>query len=333
MTSRSNAAAPRRAAHRPWRWRLILPVCSVIFALLLAEALFRVAVQLKLIAYPQFDQTKIVHKYADNPQLVYDLKPSFSEDWHGILIKTNALGMRDHEYPLQHPPGVVRIAIIGDSVVFGGDMPLEQTFPKLLEAQLNRQAGERYEVMSFADVGYNSAQEEIVLKEKVLKTAPDVVLLGFCLNDDTYTDGLAELTRELHPAALGSRLHSKLLSYLLFRRERRNFASGTDFSQVAHLFAALGALGRRQGFRPLILIFPYRYHDIESYPFKGKHAAVRAAAEKNGVAWIDFMDVFSSLSADERQQLFTPDGVHFTPLGMQRVAAYLFEQRARYLPQ
>ena len=316
-----------------WPLKIIIPVCSVVVGLLLAETAFRLGVYLRLIDYPQVTSTELVHKYADNPELIYDLKPSAATQWQGVQIKINALGLRDYEYPLVKPQGVTRLAVVGDSVAFGGDMEVHLTFAKLLEAQLNQPAPGRFEVLNFAVAGYNSAQEEIVLREKVLRTRPDVVLLAYCQNDDSYSDGLGALAREMHPAAFGSRLHSKLLSYILYRKEQREFSQRNDFKPVVHLIEQLPVLGRQAGFKPVLLIFPYFYHSLDAYPLKGRHAVLHDLAQRSGVAFIDFMDVWGELNAEERRAFFTPDGIHLTPLGMQRVADYLYAHRALYLEQ
>lgn len=311
--------------------KVFVPLAAALAALCLAEAAFRLCVWLNLVEYPRYDEAKIVHRYSENPELVYELKPSFEGrmvEW--AVVRTNSLGMRDREYALAKPPGVTRIAVVGDSLAFGGDMEVEQVFSEVLEERLNAAGPGRYEVWNFAVAGYNSAQEEIVLREKVLRSAPDAVLLAYCHNDDSYTDGLGELAREMHPASIGPRLRSKLLSYLLYRRERRNLDQMSDFRPVERLFTQLSALGRSANFKPVVLVFPYRFDSFDTYALRPRHDALRELARKNDLALVDFAEVWRDLSAEERGTLFTPDSVHFTPEGMRRIADHLFAHKELY---
>jgi lysophospholipase L1-like esterase len=312
-------------------WKVSVPAVAALAALCLAEGAFRLLVGLGLVDYPRFDEARIVHRYSENPRLIYELKPSFTGQMiEGVVVRTNALGMRDREYSLVKPPGVIRIAVVGDSVAFGGDMEVEKLFSEVLEDELNETRPGGYEVLNYSVVGYNSEQEEIVLREKVLPAAPDAVFLAYCLNDDTYTDGLGELARELHPASLGPRLRSKLVSYLLHRRERRDFDKKADFAPVERLFGQLAALGRSANFKPVVIVFPYRYEKIETYPLRPKHDALRDLARRNGLMLVDFAEVWGGLSAEERSSLFTPDGIHLTPEGMRRVAEHLLSRPELY---
>jgi len=78
---------------------------------------------------------------------------------------------------------VFRIAIIGDSVVYGFGIPREDSFPKQLESLLNAQHGGGFEVMNFGVPGYNIKAIAETLDAKVLKYKPDLVIYGYCLND------------------------------------------------------------------------------------------------------------------------------------------------------
>jgi lysophospholipase L1-like esterase len=308
-------------------WKLVLPLSSVVLCFYILELVFRVFVYLNLVDYPKADYAKIIHRYSYNPELVYEMKPSFSTYDKGVLVMTNGWGIRDREYSLLKPPGVVRIAVIGDSVAFGPRLKSEDTFSKLLEVRLNSLQPGRYEVINFSVIGYNSAQEEIVLKEKVISTKPDVVILAFCMNDDTYTDGLGDLARQMHPSSIGPRLHSKLLSYLLHRWERRHFVSRSSFTQIEHLFEQLSILGRRERFQSVILIFPFYFDDIHTYPLKEKHRTVGNLANKYSFPVVDLMERWGALSPSERRRLYPPeDNIHMTTLGMQETTKELMKR-------
>ena len=76
-------------------------------------------------------------RHSDNPILFYEPRPGYrgrfyeSRPGHtGKEIAINADGFRDHAYPRQKPAGVFRIVVLGDSIVWGHGLALEDTFAK-----------------------------------------------------------------------------------------------------------------------------------------------------------------------------------------------------------
>lgn len=302
-----------------------LGVCllAILFSLVLSEFLFRFSIRLNLVDYPFPNLDQSVHRYSENRELVYELKPSFST--RNGFHTTNSHGMRDKEYATEKPHGVFRIAVLGDSIGFGLGLPREQVFDSLLEQRLNERESPRYEILNFSVVGYNSSQEEILLREKVLSFDPDMVIVAVCLNDDTYTDGLGTLTREMSPFSAGSRIHSRLLSFLLDSMEKRFFRGREDTSRIENLFEQLAKLGEKENFEPMALIFPSRFRHIDSYKKVAKHASWRKLIESKGVPVIDFLEPWKQLNKEARKGLYLPgDKVHLSTLGMKEVAGTLF---------
>ncbi len=139
-----------------------------------------------------------VNQISKIPGLVYELKPEAERvvriGDHAATYRINSAGMRDYEYPLVKGNGFFRIVCLGDSVTFGAGVELEQVYPKVLEKLLNTKSDEiRYEVLNFGVGGYNTAQEAVALKEKALQYRPDLVLVGFNLNDGSPTASLNEV--------------------------------------------------------------------------------------------------------------------------------------------
>lgn len=307
---------------------LVVVVLSIFFSLLMIEVLFRAMIGINVVKYPNPDFEKIIHRYSENEGLVYELKPSVSANTVYGPVKTNRYGQRDNEYSLKKPPNTVRICVIGDSVTFGTNLRVEDTYPKILERMLNNRYGDRekFEVINFAVVGYNSYQEEIVLEEKCLPFNPDMVLVGFCLNDDSYTDGLGGLAKEMSPHALGSRLHSKLISYLFYRYERANFEKWNDMAKVGHFFDTLSRLRNSNDFKVLVMVFPYYFKDINAYAEIVKHREVAGIAKRDNLPVIDFMCPWKALDWLTRVRFYNyNDRIHFSKKGMNQVAAGVFE--------
>jgi lysophospholipase L1-like esterase len=98
----------------------------------------------------------------------------------------NADGFRGGEYDVGKSDAI-RIVVLGDSVTFGRGVPLESTYAKVLEDRLNREErdGLRYEVLNLGVGGYNSRQQLELYKTKGRKYEPDLLVIGFILNDAT----------------------------------------------------------------------------------------------------------------------------------------------------
>ncbi len=109
----------------------------------------------------------------------WELKPNFKGRALGAPFVTNSFGMRDKEYALAPPVGVVRIALVGASFVMGAGVEDDKTFQALLEDRLNAApdlSGRRYEVLNFGVASYTPIQLVGSVESKVLGFSPDMLL-------------------------------------------------------------------------------------------------------------------------------------------------------------
>ncbi|HKF68860.1 MAG TPA: SGNH/GDSL hydrolase family protein, partial [Vicinamibacterales bacterium] len=99
-------------------------------------------------------------------------------------ISLNADGFRSAPIAATKRPGVVRVACIGDSWTFGMNVNQDQTYPARLEMLLRQQTPRSdVEVMNFGVLGYSSFQGLELLRRRVLDLHPDVLVIGFGMND------------------------------------------------------------------------------------------------------------------------------------------------------
>lgn len=109
-----------------------------------------------------------------------------------ISFRINSLGMRsDSEYSLQKPPGVCRIALLGDSFFMGYEVELENSFAALLSNTLNSK-GWTTEVLNFSVSGFGTAEHLIALERRALAYNPDIVIMEWHMTDisDNIRSGL-----------------------------------------------------------------------------------------------------------------------------------------------
>lgn len=107
-------------------------------------------------------------------------------------IDINAAGVRDEPIGPK-APGERRIVILGDSLVMAVQVPLEQTFGKLLERRLNAasaqmagqaQAPVRYRVINAGVQGYGPVEELFFYKKVAAAFQPDLVLVSVFVGND-----------------------------------------------------------------------------------------------------------------------------------------------------
>lgn len=102
-----------------------------------------------------------------------------------VPVRINREGLRDVEHEYAKAPGVFRILVIGDSFVEAMHVPLEATFGRLLDQQLNGDgAAHRVEVVTAGVSGYGTASELLYFEHHGKRYQPDLVVLAFYPGND-----------------------------------------------------------------------------------------------------------------------------------------------------
>ena len=122
-----------------------------------------------------------------------------------IDLVTNSLGYRNREIG---PKQGKRLVFLGDSITLGDYLQEEETFVRLIEKMARSQELD-WETINTGVSGIRLKEELAILIETGLDLEPDVVVLGFFLNDFRTSPGV--FVRNLPPLAK----HSRLLYYLL----------------------------------------------------------------------------------------------------------------------
>jgi hypothetical protein len=114
------------------------------------------------------------------------------------LVRTNALGFRDRDHAPEKPPRTLRVAVLGDSFTEAVQVPLEQTWWRVMASRLGPAdcpTGARVEVLSFAVSGYSTAQSLLAWRAHARGFSPDAVVLALFIGND-LTENLRALDAE-----------------------------------------------------------------------------------------------------------------------------------------
>jgi lysophospholipase L1-like esterase len=119
-----------------------------------------------------------------HPDIVYELAADLRVSFLGAPLSTSHVGFRDRDYTLEKRQGSFRILGIGDSIMFGWGVGDGEDYLSLVESRLEAESpGRHVEIINLAVPGYNSVMEVATLREKGLRYAPDLVIVGLCGND------------------------------------------------------------------------------------------------------------------------------------------------------
>ena len=240
-----------------------------------------------------------------------------SKRWYDRYVEKNNWNCRDrrrYEGPI--PPGMKRLAIVGDSFAFGhGIKNPKDRFGDLLERDLNLESNQRWEVYNLAEPGAGTGWEVDRLHELARKEnfRADVMLLAYCLNDledlvpETYeiVGGIINdppknfLCREFFlPNFLYYRMNH-------FRRpEVRGYfgwlKDGYKGEIWARQCARLDEIKKwcdDRNTKLAVVVFPFMVGLDGGYAFSDAHRALAAYFERAGIPFIDLDNVYTDFAS------------------------------------
>ncbi|GAK51909.1 hypothetical protein U14_03155 [Candidatus Moduliflexus flocculans] len=143
----------------------------------------------------------------------------------GHVVKNNKYGFRERNFETPKPEGVYRIMVLGDSLTWGAGLAIEERYTALTENMLNQAFDDRrFEVLNFGIAGGPTVKErDILLKFKNI-VQPDLIVVGFCLNDPQPKEQNYSVERDqLRKSPTGSVIH---IITDLMRRAKLSYLSG-----------------------------------------------------------------------------------------------------------
>ena len=341
MRLKSNVPSQRLA-------KLGIAMTAISLALLVGEValrVFQLAPEAKSI---ELASEKCVYQRSTNPLLGFELKPNYrneNPDFIESYERTNAHGQRDKERTVQRTDGVRRVVLLGDSVVEGHGLAASETISHQWE---NLYTDGSTEVLNFGVSAYCTLAEIELLESKALAFDPDVVIVVFVEND------FDNFNREAF--ALGEASRKPALVKWLFRRSHLfrltsvrlnlfHFGAETDpirwnrdaigDNNVVDGFKRLKVLADREGFKPLIAIWPRflddriidtpRVSESDPTPVAERLAAMHGLPSARMSAWFQRHRTQSDGVDNPRRYYSSGDGLHPSALGAAVAAAGLKE--------
>lgn len=123
-----------------------------------------------------------------------ELIPGWSGEVSGNRLTVNRLGLRDRpDLTREKPPGAVRLAFVGTSVVMGYGVADDEPFPRLVEEKLNagRPVGPRCHSLNFGTGKSYALHRAVLIDRKVFDFASDA--LYYIAHQDEFREPIRHL--------------------------------------------------------------------------------------------------------------------------------------------
>jgi hypothetical protein len=130
-----------------------------------------------------YAQVKALLRDYREPCAAFYWMPQPDDEFH-VLVKFNNYGLHGPDAALDKPPGVYRVLVVGDSFPQGMQVEMEQSFPYRLQGLLNKQAGQKIEVINLSVDAYGTDRELLLYALLGARFKPDLVLLSFYVGND-----------------------------------------------------------------------------------------------------------------------------------------------------
>jgi len=214
----------RHAGRKPGRrWaRIALALASSLLFLLLLEG----GTRLWLVSRGEDFAATF---WVPDPELGARPRPNYrGPDEQGFGVRLSSLGLRNPEVEVPAPPGRTRVIAMGDSVTYGFAVAEDETYPRVLEAELAARGLTDVEVVNAGISGTTTYQGAVFLERDLLRLEPDVVLFAYMNNDRWESRGQVHTQEAIRAAYDGQRWPYVLHRFALGRVVNRFRAGGLD---------------------------------------------------------------------------------------------------------
>lgn len=314
---------------------IILSIFSIIFILLSLEIISRFFFIMPFQSF--INHSTKTWDPRGMPFIAANIRPSRSLGYEFVpnsKLGTNSLGMLDRERMKEKPKDNYRIICIGDSTTANSD------YVGILEDLLNRnQLNRRFEVWNCGVPGYGAIQYYKALKEKWLMYDPDMVIIGFCLNDFATTPFIIKESdhfvgyfpwQEIMPHVSPFLLkHSALYRFIIGKIfMQKGYKNTEDIIRLSrsYLKDVKDLLSEEE--IPLLIVIFGLVERFENYHLYGYADAgyenIKSIIKEYNIESIDMVPIFEKHGA-ERLRQNKGDELHFNQEGGRIISAELYD--------
>jgi hypothetical protein len=132
---------------------------------------------------------------------------------HNTRSKLNRYGFNDQEHSLRKAPGITRVAVLGDSFIWGAGVEDQVIWTNKLACLLN-QNGVKFEILNWGKPGWSTLDEYRFLQSDGTRYDFDLLLVGFVVNDPVMDE--SNMKRFIYTGGIIDRLLVQPISRYLF---------------------------------------------------------------------------------------------------------------------
>jgi lysophospholipase L1-like esterase len=282
-----------------------------------------------------------LHIESDNIYLQYTLNPNATLKKGNVTYTVNKDGYRDEIYTLAKPKNTFRIIVLGDSITFGSLVQENDRYTEVLESALNEYStGLNYEVINFGVSGYSPTNEVAFLEEIGLDYEPDLIIIGYALNDAVSRDNVEGEFSDCRLNLLNIPVpckFKKILSSSVLLQNLRTILSNDEnqkdiyiqyhedeqrWDYVMEQYSLLQSHARSEKIPVVVAIFPI-LSDLDDYQWIEVHNKIEQDFSGLGFFVVDILDSYVTYNSTSLRATET-DPWHPNALGHDRAAHAIY---------
>lgn len=256
-----------------------------------------------------------------DPGMAFYHRPNSQEFLMGVDVKINSLGQRNQEISTKKPPGTFRIVALGDSTTEGWGVHFEETYTKLLEKYLNSNPPSarwtNYEVINTGCGNYNTAMEVAALTNRWLALDPDLVTIGWYINDGEPTPKPREPWLSVHSYGyvwITTQL-GNVFRNIGANKNYKDYYNGLydqnqpGYPKMIEAFVDLGKVSREKKIPVKIILIPELHSLSGNYEFAHVDDLIGDIGRTNGMEMVDLVKAFPA-DGDPKRFWASPEDAH-----------------------
>lgn len=235
--------------------------------------------------------------------------------WQKAYARLNSLYCRDDEWSEAKPPGIYRIAFVGDSFTYGwGIKDVRDRFTDIIQHRFNQQVPGRVEVMNVAWGGWDSQSELGAIRDLLKPYDLDEIVLCYVPND---IETLLPLDGEDDPRAPRKSVYlnvesSFLVNHLYHRLFSPRLPKGLSYAdwleggyrdpdiwtKQRQLLLDIIELCRQRNITLRVALFPLIWPMGQGYDSAALHTQLREFFAAHGISVIDLLPTLEAAAYD-----------------------------------